>query len=213
MSKPLTISSLQKEKGEKGKPATAKYPGISTNNRFLLLAEKGKAARDRSLSAKRFRTDSECTDVGDGAGGEDPFPEDSVFASMEKTEAQLKEAKTIVDQVKLDVEKITDPDPVKAVLDGLVKWMALTTSIQENTASVMLDEFAKTNSEKASANSQVRSEGSSQAGGERKSGKGKQGGPDSEPDQDPRKKKLFRWLGKRRRRLWSSTWTWARWQS
>jgi hypothetical protein len=29
------------------------------------------------------------------------------------------------------------------VLDGLVKWMSLTTSIQENTASVMLDGFAK----------------------------------------------------------------------
>ncbi len=213
MSKPLTISSLLKEKGEKGKPATAKYPGISTNNRFLLLAEKGKAARERSLSAKRFRTDSECTEVEDGTGGENPFPEDTVFANMEKTEAQLKEAKTIMDQVKLDVEKITDPGPVKAVLDGIVKWMALTTSIQENTASVMLDEFAKTNNKKTSASSQVRSEGSSQVGGERKSGKGKQGGTDSEPEQDPKKKSLFRRLKKLRRRPWSSTWTWARWRS
>jgi hypothetical protein len=59
MSKPTTILSLLKEKGEKSKSGAAKYPGISTNNRFLLLAEKGKAARDRSLSAKRFRTDSE----------------------------------------------------------------------------------------------------------------------------------------------------------
>jgi hypothetical protein len=190
MSKPLTISSLLKEKGEKGKPATAKYPGISTNNRFLLLAEKGKAARERSLSAKRFRTDSECTEVEDGTGGEDPFPEDTVFANMEKTEAQLKEAKTFVDQVKSDVDKITDPGPVKAALEGIVKWMALTTSIQENTASVMLDEFAKRSNKKTSASSQVRSEGSGQVGGERKAGKGKQGGTDSEPEQDPRKKKF-----------------------
>ncbi len=70
MSKPTSITSLLKEKGEKSKTgAAAKYPGISTTNRFLLLAEKGKAARDRSLSAKRFRTDSECTEV-DGTGGE-----------------------------------------------------------------------------------------------------------------------------------------------
>jgi hypothetical protein len=62
---------------------------------------------------------------------------------MEVTERQLKEAKTVIDQVKSEVEKIPDPGPLKAVLDGLVKWMALTTSIQENSASVMLDEFAK----------------------------------------------------------------------
>jgi hypothetical protein len=62
---------------------------------------------------------------------------------MEDTERQLKEAKTVIDQVKSEVEKIPDPSPLKAVLDGLLKWMALTTSIQENSASVMLDEFAK----------------------------------------------------------------------
>jgi hypothetical protein len=118
-----------------------RHSGIPTKNRFLLLAEKGKAARDRSLSAKRFRTDSECTEASEIA--EDSGPGESVFASMEVTERQLKEAKTVIDQVKSEVEKIPDPGPLKAVLDGLVKWMALTTSIQENSASVMLDEFAK----------------------------------------------------------------------
>jgi len=47
MSKPVTISSLlkrkegEKEGKEKGYPA--KHPNISTSNRFLALAEKGKA--------------------------------------------------------------------------------------------------------------------------------------------------------------------------
>jgi hypothetical protein len=145
MSKPQSISSLLKrkedEKGEKENHHAFKKPGISTKNRFLLLAEKGKAARDRSVSAKRFRTDSECTDASefadvDGQG-------ESVFASMEETERQLKEAKAVLDQVRLDVEKVPDPGPLKVVLDGMVKWMALTNSIQENSASVMLDEFAK----------------------------------------------------------------------
>ena len=55
------------EKGEKEKHHAFKKPGISTKNRFLLLAEKGKAARDRSVSAKRFRTDSECTEASEFA--------------------------------------------------------------------------------------------------------------------------------------------------
>jgi hypothetical protein len=74
---------------------------------------------------------------------EESIQGESVFASMEVTERQLKEAKTVIDQVKSEVEKIPDPGPLKAVLDGMLKWMALTTSIQENSASVMLDEFAK----------------------------------------------------------------------
>jgi hypothetical protein len=145
MSKPLSISSLLKrkeeDKGEREKHQVQRQSGIPTKNRFLLLAEKGKAARERSLSAKRFRTDSECTEASEIV--EESGQGESVFASMEDTERQLKEAKMVIDQVKSEVEKIPDPGPLKAVLDGLLKWMALTTSIQENSASVMLDEFAK----------------------------------------------------------------------
>jgi urease gamma subunit len=145
MSKPQSISSLlvrkEDDKGERGKHQLPRQSGIPTKNRFLLLAEKGKAARERSLSAKRFRTDSECTVASEIV--EECDQGESVFASMEVTERQLKEAKTVIDQVKTEVEKIPDPGPLKTVLDGLLKWMALTTSIQENSASVMLDEFAK----------------------------------------------------------------------
>ena len=147
MSKPQSISSLLKrkedEKGEKENHHAFKKPGISTKNRFLLLAEKGKAARDRSVSAKRFRTDSECTEASEFADADDDGQGESVFASMEETKRQLKEAKAVLDQVRLDVEKVPEPGPLKVVLDGMVKWMALTNSIQENSASVMLDEFAK----------------------------------------------------------------------
>jgi hypothetical protein len=133
-SKPLSISALLKNK-----TPVPKYPGITTTNRFSLLMDKaGKGARDRSSSAKRVRTESECTDK-----GEEELAGESIFANMEKTEEQLKEAKVVIDQVKLEVEKIQEPGPLKSVLDGLVKWMGLTTAIQENTASVMLDEFAK----------------------------------------------------------------------
>ncbi len=145
MSKPQSISSLLKrkeeDKGEREKHLAPRHSGIPTKNRFLLLAEKGKAARDRSLSAKRFRTDSQCTEASETV--EESGQGESVFASMEDTERQLKEAKTVIDQVKSEVEKIPDPGPLKAVLDGLLKWMALTTSIQENSASVTLDEFTK----------------------------------------------------------------------
>jgi hypothetical protein len=144
MSKPLTIASLLKKKeGEKERNHMAKQPGIPTNNRFLLLAEKGKAARDRTLLAKRFRMKSEgteCSELGDAVD-----QEESVFVSMEKTENQLREAKVVIDQVKAEVDKMQDPGPLKSVMDGMVKWMALTMSIQENTASVMLDGFAKAN--------------------------------------------------------------------
>jgi len=192
MSKPVTISSLlkrkegEKEGKEKGYPA--KHPNISTSNRFLALAEKGKAARDRTLSAKRFRSDSEYTDIGEDADVCEQ--EDSVFVNMEKTENQLKEAKTVIDQVKQEVEKIPDPGPLRGVLDGLVKWMALTTSIQENTASVMLDEFAKAK-KKAVLVSKVVAEASSQSKAAGQQGKGKQGETDGQPEQDPRKKKFI----------------------
>jgi hypothetical protein len=142
MSKPLSIAGLLKRKEEeKGNHPTAKYLGISTNNRFLLLAEKDKAAREPTLSAKRFRTDSECTEVSEINEG--CSQEDTVFGSIEKTEGQLQEAKAVIEQVKAEVDKIPNPGPMKGVLEGLVKWMALTTFIQENTASVILDEFAK----------------------------------------------------------------------
>ncbi len=116
--------------------------------------------------------------------------EDTVFVNMEKTENQLKEAKTVIDQVKQDVEKIPDPGPLRGVLDGLVKWMALTTSIQENTASVMLDEFAKAK-KKAVMVSKVVAEASSQSRVAGQQGKGKQGETDCQPKQDPRKKKFI----------------------
>jgi hypothetical protein len=185
MSKPLTISSLLKKKeGEKEKNPTAKQPGIHTSNRLLLLAEKGKAARDRTLSAKRFRTDSEGTEYSEI--GEIVDQEESVFVNMEKTENQLKEAKVVIDQVKAEVEKIQDPGPLKAVMDGMVKWMALTTSIQENTASVMLDGFAKAN-KKVTAAAKVGPEAGQPSSGGTKNN-GKQGGGTEE---DPRKKKFI----------------------
>jgi hypothetical protein len=140
------------EKEGKEKVHAAKYPGISTSNRFLMLAEKGKAARDKSLSAKRFRSESEYTETGEDTDVCEQ--DDTVFANMEKTENQLKEAKTVIDQVKAEVDKIPDPGPLKSVMEGMVKWMVLTTSIQENTASVMLDGFAKAN-KKAAATKQV----------------------------------------------------------
>jgi hypothetical protein len=191
MSKPLSISSLLKrkedeDKGERGKHQVPRHSGIPTKNRFLLLAEKGKAARDRSLSAKRFRTDSECTEASEIA--DESGPGESVFASMEVTERQLKEAKTVIDQVKSEVEKIPDPGPLKAVLDGLVKWMALTTSIQENSASVMLDEFAKA-SKKVSPPPQAATAGG-QARGGGQPGKVRQGEADVISEQDAKKKKF-----------------------
>jgi len=70
----------------------------------------------------------------------------------------------------------------------MVKWMALTNSIQENSASVMLDEFAKAKKKKVSPPSQVVTGSGSQgrAGGQH--GKGKQG--ETETEQDVRKKKF-----------------------
>jgi len=189
MSKPVSIGSLLKknEEEKKGGHPTAKYPGISTNNRFLLLAEKGKAARERTLSAKRFRTDSECTEVSEiNDGGSQ---EDTVFVNMEKTEGQLQEAKVVIEQVKAEVDKIPDPGPLKGVLDGLVKWMTLTTSIQENTASVMLDEFAKASKKVSIPSQAVQDIGYLQNGGG-KQGKGKNGGQDPLNGEDPRKKKF-----------------------
>jgi hypothetical protein len=107
---------------------------------------------------------------------------------MEVTERQLKEAKTVIDQVKSEVEKIPDPGPLKAVLDGLVKWMALTTSIQENSASVMLDEFAKA-SKKVSPPPQAATAGGQVKGGGQ-SGKIRQGESDVVSEQDVKKKKF-----------------------
>jgi hypothetical protein len=153
-----------------------------------MLAEKGKAARDRSLSAKRFRSESEYTETGEDTDMCEQ--DDTVFASMEKTENQLKEAKTVIDQVKHEVEKIPDPGPLRGVLDGLVKWMALTTSIQENTASVMLEEYAKAK-KKTTMVSKVGLEagGQSRAAGQQR--RVKQGETDGQPEQDPRKKKFI----------------------
>jgi len=180
-SKPLSISGLLKNK-----EPVPKYPGITTNNRFLLLSEKyGKGARDRSSSAKRVRTESESTDKGEDVGSHD-----SVFASMEKTEEQLKEAKAVIEQVRLDVEKIPDPGPLKAVLDGMVKWMGLTTAIQENTASVMLDEVAKNGGKTGgvAAAKGPPDTGKGCEGNGQKNGKTQAGG-DQDP-QDSRKKKF-----------------------
>jgi hypothetical protein len=180
-SKPLSISGLLKNK-----EPVPKYPGITTNNRFLLLSEKyGKGARDRSSSAKRVRTESECTDR-----GEEGMSDESVFASMEKTEEQLKEAKAVIEQVRQDVEKIPDPGPLKAVLDGMVKWMGLTTAIQENTASVMLDEVAK-NGGKAGGTSSAKAPpevGKGKEGNSQNNGKNQAGV--EHDSQDPRKKKF-----------------------
>jgi hypothetical protein len=190
MSKPQSISSLLKkkeeDKGEREKHQAPRHSGISTKNRFLMLAEKGKAARDRSLSAKRFRTHSECTEASETV--EETGHGESVFASMEDTERQLKEAKTVIDQVKSEVEKIPDPGPLKAVLDGLLKWMALTTSIQENSASVMLDGFAKA-SKKGSPPPQAMAAGGQVKGGGQP-GKSKQGESEVVSEQEVRKKKF-----------------------
>jgi hypothetical protein len=190
MSKPQSISSLlvrkEDDKGERGKHQLPRQSGIPTKNRFLLLAEKGKAARERSLSAKRFRTDSECTEASEIV--EECSQGESVFASMEVTERQLKEAKAVIDQVKTDVEKIPDPGPLKPVLDGLLKWMALTTSIQENSASVMLDEFAKA-SKKVSPPPQALAAGGQVRGGGQ-SGKSRQGESEVVSELDVRKKKF-----------------------
>jgi hypothetical protein len=179
---------MKRKEEEKGSHPTAKYPGISTNNRFLLLAEKGKAARDRTLSAKRFRTDSESTEVSEIT--EVCSQEDTVFANMEKTEGQLQEAKVVIEQVKAEVGKIPDPGPLKGVLEGLVKWMTLTTSIQENTASVMLDEFAKA-SKKVSPPSHAMQDTGNLQNGSGKQGKGKSGGQEPPTEEDLRKKKFI----------------------
>jgi hypothetical protein len=190
MSKPQSISSLLKrkeeDKGEREKHQVPRHSGIPTKNRFLMLAEKGKAARERSLSAKRFRTDSECTEASETV--DETGNGESVFASMEDTERQLKEAKTVIDQVKSEVEKIPDPGPLKAVLDGLLKWMALTTSIQENSASVMLDGFAKA-CKKVSPPPQATAAGGQVKGGGQP-GKSKQGESEVVSEQEVRKKKF-----------------------
>jgi hypothetical protein len=75
------------------------------------------------------------------------------------------------------------------VLEGLVKWMTLTTSIQENTASVMLDEFAKASKKVSIPSQAVQDTGYLQNGGG-KQGKGKNGGQDALNGEDPRKKKF-----------------------
>jgi hypothetical protein len=86
------------------------------------------------------------------------------------------------------VEKIPDPGPLKTVLDGLLKWMALTTSIQENSASVMLDEFAKA-SKKVSPPPQAATAGG-QARGSGQPGKVRQGEAEVISEQDAKKKKF-----------------------
>jgi hypothetical protein len=75
------------------------------------------------------------------------------------------------------------------VLDGMVKWMALTNSIQENSASVMLDEFAKAK-KKVSPPPQVVPETGSQGRTGGQHGKGKQGETEIMTEQDVRKKKF-----------------------
>jgi hypothetical protein len=138
--KPTSITNLLKEKG-KDKPAAVpvpKYPGITTSNRFALLAAKNVGGRERSLS-KRSRMDS----VEEDDERYEEVSESELFINMEKVETQLKDAKSIIEQVKKDSEKIPDDSPVAAVVRGLAKWMEVTTSIQENTVSAMLDEKAK----------------------------------------------------------------------
>jgi hypothetical protein len=124
---------------------------------------------------------------------------------MEKTENQLKEAKVVIDQVKAEVEKIQDPGPLKAVMDGMVKWMALTTSIQENTASVMLDGFAKAN-KKVIAAAKVGPEAGQPSSGGTKAVVSK-----VEVLKRTRvRRSLFRLYGRRKNLPWSSTRTWVR---
>jgi hypothetical protein len=138
--KPTSITNLLKEKG-KEKPAAVpvpKYPGITTSNRFALLTARNSGGRERSLS-KRSRMDS--TEEDDERYEE--VSESELFINMEKVETQLMDAKSIIEQVKKDSEKIPDDSPVAAVVRGLAKWMEVTTSIQENTVSAMLDEKAK----------------------------------------------------------------------
>jgi hypothetical protein len=91
----------------------------------------------------------------------------------------------VIEQVKAEVDKIPDPGPLKSVMEGMVKWMVLTTSIQENTASVMLDGFAKAN-KKAAATKQVAPVTDPPVGGGTK-GSGKQ---DGGTEEDSRKKRF-----------------------
>ena len=186
--KPTSILTLMKNK-EQERLHVPKYPGITTSNRFLALAGKagGGPGRDRNNSTKRSRMDSEGDkEEEDSAGGED-----EVFASMEKTEVQLKEAKVIIDQVRKEIEKIQDSGPLWSAIKGMVKWMEVTTSIQEDLGSVMLDGFAKTE-KKVRA---VRNGAGPIPGGRRPPGgdSGDNGGRgrDTEGETDLRKKKFI----------------------
>ena len=187
--KPTSILTLMKDK-EKEKITVPKYPGITTSNRFLVLAGKagGGPGRDRSHSQKRTRMDSEGDKEEEDAVG---VGEEEVFASMEKTESQLKEAKVLIDQVRKEVEKIQDSGPLWSAIRGMVKWMEVTTSIQEDMGSVMLDGFAKTEKKvRAVRNGAGHTSGGRKLhGGDGDGGNGGKGG-DTEGETDPRKKKF-----------------------
>jgi hypothetical protein len=181
--KPTSITNLLKEKG-KEKPAAVpvpKYPGITTSNRFALLAAKNVGGRERSLS-KRSRMDS----VEEDDERYEEVSESELFINMEKVETQLKDAKSIIEQVKKDSEKIPDDSPVAAVVRGLAKWMEVTTSIQENTVSAMLDEKAKLAKKVSLIEKAVPASLPSGKEGHRSSGQRKE----NEDGEDPRKKKF-----------------------
>ncbi len=114
--------------------------------------------------------------------------ESDLFVSMEKVEAQLKDAKDIIEQVKKDSEKISEDSPFAAVVRGLTKWMETTTSIQENTVSAMLDEKAKL-AKKVSMIETVAPAGHASGGDGSRGANGGQG-KESETGTYPRKKKF-----------------------
>ena len=186
--KPTSILTLMRDKKEE-RVQVPKYPGISTSNRFLVLAGKGGGGtgRDRSHSQKRFRMESE----GDKEEEEIVGGEEEVFASMEKTESQLKEAKVLIEQVRKEVEKIQETGPLWAAIKGMVKWMEVTTAIQEDMGSVMLDGFAKTEKKVRAVRTGAGHTSGGRGGGG--GGGGDMGGNDREAqdEKDPRHKKFI----------------------
>lgn len=180
--KPTAITGLMKEK-----LAFPKYPGITTSNRFLLLGRNGAGGgqgRDRSLSYKRSRIESEGDKEEVSENGEA-----DCFASMEKTEAQMKEARAIIGQVRQEVAKLAgDKGPLQEIMSGMVKWMEVMTTIQEDTTSIMLDGFERTE-RKVKAAAKGGSAAAATAGDHGNGhvrGKGKEG----DEEADPRRKKF-----------------------
>jgi len=176
----------------KEKRGLLKQPGIITTNRFSVLAKQATAAsakgRDRLLSLKRQGLVGDEEEEEEVEEGREVNDGSEVFVTLEKTEVEIKEAKGLLDEIEKEMEKVSEDGPIKTILGKMAQWMKRTTTIQENTASVILDEVAKGRSKTGGGgvSKQVRGNG---GGGAPQEGNRK--GRDEEGEADTRKKKFI----------------------